>query len=139
MAEITDDVQMADPNDPHGEFKIEIKEWDSISNQIKEVEAHLKVLKGRKKELQKKNIEHMKTHKLDVCNMPNGKISLKTTRTKIPVKKKSIPEKITDFFMQDEKLEEEPASDKAERLYKHVYETNEFRINYRLTRSRPKN
>jgi hypothetical protein len=41
--------------------------------------------------------------------------------------------------MQDEKLEEEPASDKAERLYKHVYETNEFRINYRLTRSRAKN
>ena len=39
----------------------------------------------------------------------------------------------------DEKLEEEPASDKAERLYKHVYETNEFRINYRLTRSRAKN
>ena len=136
MAEITDDVKMADPNDPHGEFKIEIKEWDSISNQIKEVEAHLKVLKKKKKEPQKKNIEHMKTHKLDVCNMAHGKIQLKVSKTKIPVKKKSIPEKITDFFMQDEKLAEEPAADKAERLYKHVYETNEFRINYRLTRSK---
>tara|TARA_X000000950_G_C13692464_1_gene568673 strand:+ start:344 stop:763 length:420 start_codon:yes stop_codon:yes gene_type:complete len=139
MAEIVDDVQMSDPNDPHGEFKVEIKEWDSITNQIKEVEAHLKVLKKRKKDLQKKNIEHMKTHKLDVCNMPDGKICLKTSRTKVPVKKKSIPEKMTDFFMQDEKLAEEPAADKAERLYKHVYETNEFRINYRLTRSRNKN
>ena len=49
MAEITEDVQMSDPNDPHGEFKIEIKEWDSITNQIKEVEAHLKVLKKEKK------------------------------------------------------------------------------------------
>ena len=82
MTEIADDVQMSDPNDPHGEFKIEIKEWDSITNQIKEVEAHLKVLKKRKKDLQKKNIEHMKTHKLDVCNMPDGKICLKTSRTK---------------------------------------------------------
>ena len=54
MTEITDDVQMSDPNDPHGEFKIEIKEWDSITNQIKEVEAHLKVLKKRKKDLQRK-------------------------------------------------------------------------------------
>ena len=49
MTEITDDVQMSDPNDPHGEFKMEIKEWDSITNQIKEVEAHLKVLKKKRK------------------------------------------------------------------------------------------
>tara|TARA_B100000674_G_C37646262_1_gene825744 strand:- start:209 stop:376 length:168 start_codon:yes stop_codon:yes gene_type:complete len=54
MTEITDDVQMSDPNDPHGEFKIEIKEWDSITNQIKEVEAHLKVLKKRKKIFKRK-------------------------------------------------------------------------------------
>ena len=30
MTEITDDVQMSDPNDPHGEFKIEIKEGNYI-------------------------------------------------------------------------------------------------------------
>ena len=52
----------------------------------------------------------MKTHKLDVCNMPDGKICLKTSRTKIPVKKKSIPEKITDFFMQDEKISRRTSS-----------------------------
>ena len=38
MAEITDDVQMADPNDPHGEFKIEIKyenqEFQSNCNEL---------------------------------------------------------------------------------------------------------
>ena len=54
MTDLVQDVPMSDPNDPHGEFKMEIKEWDSITNQIKEVEAHLKVLKKKEKRTSEK-------------------------------------------------------------------------------------
>ena len=122
-------------DDPHAQFRENIREWDQLGNDINEASEHLKVLKARRIELQKLNVSHMAAYQIDVCNLHNGRVHLRESKRAIPVGKKLLPQKMTEFFMREDSSSEGPASVKADRLYKFIYGNPEKKISFNLRRT----
>jgi chaperonin cofactor prefoldin len=124
----------------HENFKVDIQEWDRLNNQIKEFEVNLKRLRDAKKELQEINVKHMVEHEIDVCNLGNGKVILKKTKSKVSVTtKENLPKKIKLYYMNEEHVDETIAEMKAEKLVDFIHSDPEYKESYTLTRSKTRN
>lgn len=127
-------------HDPHGEFKVDVKELSKIEDLVKEYSDLIKKLRVKKEELKKKTINHMITHGIDVAQMSdNDKYSLMTIkRTVNPTTKARLPEKIKLYYIQEEKMKPEKAEKKAKLLTDWIHKSAETKIDQSLRRYKKK-
>lgn len=92
-------------------FKDNILELDNVKKAIKEYKTGLKELCTKEKELQAKSITFMETKGIDVCNMNDGKYTLRhCKRVVVDVKKSNLPGILGDFFMTEKGQSNEEAT-----------------------------
>ena len=121
-------------------FKKDLMEWDRINNLIKEYETNLKELRKEKKKFQENTVNYMAENEIDYANLPDGKITLKTSRTKISVTTKTaLPDKIKNFFIQERNLDETIAKMNADAIVDFIYKNADYKETKTLIRSRKRN
>lgn len=127
-------------HDPHGDFKVDVKELAKIEDMVKEYSMLIKKLRDKKEELKKKTIEHMIEHNIDVAQMSeNDKYSLMMVKRKVnPTTKARLPEKLKVYFIQEEKMKVKEAEKKAKDINDWIHNNAEVMIDQSLRRYRKK-
>jgi hypothetical protein len=98
-------------------FKDNILEWDTLKESCKKYTDGLKSIKLRMKILSDENIKYMTAESLDACNVENGEISLRRTNRKvIDVKRSNLPEILTSFYIDDQKMPKSNAEVMVEKI-----------------------
>lgn len=113
-------------------FKCDVKQFDIIDAEIKELSekvkplhSRIKELKSRKSELQGNICEYMATNDIDECNTKNGKIVYKETKSVKPLTQTDIKESIRSFLADvTPEYTEANSSQKAEMLIEFIYDVN---------------
>jgi len=114
-------------------FRSEVKSYDSldaeikeISDQIKPLNIKLKHLKSKKSELQGNICEFMSKNDIDTCNLKSGRLVYKESTTVKPVSQTDVKDSIVKFFTQNvnDAFDEASPAEKAQALIEFVYETN---------------
>lgn len=119
------------------DFKNNVKEWDKLNTLIKQYEDNLKELRQQKKKIQEVTICYMREHEIDICNLGDGKLACKKSKVKINnTTKKALPEKIRDYFMEKENMDENIANMRAEAIVEYIYSKAEYKENYTLSRTK---
>jgi hypothetical protein len=125
---------------PSPQFVNDLKEWDKVNSLIKQYEGNLKDLRQEKKKLQDSTIVYMTENELDVCNLQDGKIHLKKNRRKVSVMtKKSLPEKIAEFFVEKRNMDPNMAQKHAEEIVEFVDSKATYVESSSLTRTKKRN
>jgi hypothetical protein len=129
-------MNLPDKKNVHGEFIVDVKELVKIDDMITKYNKLIKELKTKKENLRKKTIDHMVKHKLEEARMgQSGKYSLTQRNITInPTTKKRLPDKLKDYFMKEENLDEIKSAERAERIFKWLYDNAEKKIAYSLRR-----
>ena len=124
-------------------FKLELKRFDAIDNEIKEIsgkmkpfQERLKELKNARKELENNICSFMETNEIGECKLQEGALLYKNSKNVIPLKKDTIKENIIKFFNDYDSSDFKGLSseEKAEQLFKFVYENREYKENKQLKR-----
>lgn len=132
---------MADSTINH--FKCEVRRFDTIDTEIKTINEKMKPLQSRLKELKqtKKTLENtichfMETNEIAECKLTEGALLFKESKNVIPLSKESIRQNIMKFFRDyyDDEFKKSSAEEKAESLFKFVYENREYKENKTLKR-----
>ena len=117
-------------------FKNDIRQWDEINNEIKEVEEGLKKLRVKKKEFQERSIIFMKQQEIDACNLGDGKAILKKSKSKVSCTTKSaIHEKIKSYFIKSENMDENIAENRTTKIIDFIYSDPEYKESFILSRT----
>lgn len=126
--------------DPHRGFKDDIKKLAEIEDMLKEYSELMKQLRKKKDSLKEKTIEHMVKYDIDVAQMSEkDKFSLIVVKRKVnPVTKAKLPEKIIEYFVEEEKLKREYAEKKAEKIIEWIYGKADYVMDKSLRRYRKK-
>jgi hypothetical protein len=91
-------------------FKDNILEWNTLKESSKKYADGLKNIRNRMKVLTEENIKFMTAESLDACNVEDGEIALRrTVRKVIDVKRSNLPEILTAFYIEDQKLSPDSA------------------------------
>lgn len=132
---------MADSTIDH--FKCEVRRFDTIDTEIRTINEKMKPLQSRLKELKqtKKTLENticsfMETNEIAECKLSEGALLYKESKNVIPLSKETIRQNIIKFFQENYKDEfkKSSAEEKAESLFKFVYENREYKENKTLKR-----
>lgn len=133
---------MADPSIDH--FKCEVRRFDTIESEIKTINQKLKPLQDRLKELKqsKKTLENticsfMQTNEIAECKLSEGALLFKESKNVVPLSKDAIKMNIIKFFKEnanEDEFKKAKAEDKAETLYKFIYDNREYKQNTGLKR-----
>ena len=132
---------MTDTNVEH--FRCDVRRFDSIDTEIKQINDKMKPLQERLKELRstKKELEgticsFMQTNEIAECKLADGALLYKETKNVVPLSKNAIKENIVKFFQEkiDDEFKKYSAEDKAEALFKFVYDNREYKQNNKLKR-----
>ena len=124
-------------------FKLEVKRFDAIDNEIKEIsgkmkpfQERLKELKNARKELENNICSFMETNEIGECKLQEGALLYKNSKNVIPLKKDTIKENIIKFFNDYDpgNFKSLSSDEKAEQLFKFVYENREYKENKQLKR-----
>lgn len=124
-------------------FKCDVRRFDTIDNEIKEINDKMKPLKDRLKELKdsKKNLENticsfMETNEIGECKLQEGALLFKESKNVIPLKKEDIKNNILKFFNEyyNEEFKKYSPEEKSEALFKFVYENRQYKENKILKR-----
>jgi phosphoenolpyruvate carboxylase len=124
-------------------FKCDVRRFDSIDSEIKSVNDKMKPLKDKLKELRdsKKNLEtticsFMQTNEIGECKLQEGALLFKETKNVVPLSKEAIRTNITNFFSEydNDEFKKYSSEEKAEALFKFVYENREYTENKTLKR-----
>jgi len=124
-------------------FKLEVKRFDAIDNEIKEISSkmkpfqeRLKELKNARKELENNICSFMETNEIGECKLQEGALLYKNSKNVIPLKKDTIKENIIKFFNDYDpgNFKSLSSEEKAEQLFKFVYENREYKENKQLKR-----
>ena len=124
-------------------FKLEVRRFDAIDNEIKEINSkmkpfqeRLKELKNTRKELENNICSFMETNEIGECKLQEGALLYKNSKNVIPLKKDTIKENIIKFFNVYDQSDFKGLSseEKAEQLFKFVYENREYKENKQLKR-----
>ena len=110
-------------------FRCDVREFDDIDNEISKIKEKIKPLNDKIKELKiKKNelesgiCEFMNNNEIDACNLKNGQLKMKETKTVKPLTKASIFDKLNLFFTDSgEQFNSLSAIEKATVLHDYVY------------------
>ena len=132
---------MSDINIDH--FKCEVRRFDTIDYEIKElnekikpIQSRLKELRSTKKELERTICSFMQTNEIAECKLQDGALLYKESNNVLPLSKGGIKENIIKFFKDNinDEFKKLSAEDKAETLFKFVYENREYKQNNTLKR-----
>lgn len=132
---------MADSTIDH--FKCEVRRFDTIDSEIRTINEKMKPLQTRLKELKqtKKTLENticsfMETNEIAECKLSEGALLFKESKNVVPLSKESIRQNIMKFFYDyyDDEFKKSSAEEKAELLFKFVYEIREYKENKTLKR-----
>jgi hypothetical protein len=125
-------------------FKCEVRRFDTIdveirniNNQMKPLQTRLKELKQSKKDLENTICSFMKTNEIAECKLSEGALLFKESKNVVPLSKDAIKQNITLFFKENNNNDEFKklnAEEKAEKLFKFVYENREYKENKTLKR-----
>jgi hypothetical protein len=124
-------------------FKCEVRRFDTIDYEIKElnekikpIQARLKELRSTKKELEGTICSFMQTNEIAECKLADGALLYKESKNIVPLSKVGIKENIIKFFKEiaSDEFKKQSAEDKAETLFKFVYENREYKQNNTLKR-----
>lgn len=114
-------------------FRTEVKSYDSLDSEIKELtdrikplNLKLKELKTKKSELQGNICEYMAKNDIDTCNLKSGRLVYKESKSVKPVTQTDVKDSIIKFFTQevDEAFDDATSSEKAQALIEFIYEKN---------------
>lgn len=126
--------------EPHEEFKNDIQEWNRVDALIKQFEGNLKQLRQEKKAIQEVTVKYMAENDIDACNLGDGKVILKKSKSKISqTTKTALPEKVCLYFKQEENMDENIAKMRTERLVNFIYSNPEYKESLTLTRTKKRN
>lgn len=122
----------------HENFKIDVKELAQLEDKLKEYAALIKKLKDKKEEIKKRTIEHMIKYNIDIAQMSeNDKYSLMTVKRKVnPATKKKLPERISEYFITEDNMNETKAKKKSKEMVEWIYNTTEVTTDQSLRRYR---
>lgn len=124
--------------DPHNEFRVDIKELARIEDLITEYNNLIKKLRTKKMQLRKKTIQHMERHDIGIAKMkPDGsdKFNLVKVKNKVnPMTKKRLPDRIKDYFVTVDKLNQYEAKKKADSIIQWLNENTEYTVTTGLRR-----
>ena len=132
---------MADSTIDH--FKCEVRRFDTIDSEIRTISEKMKPLQSRLKELKqtKKTLENticsfMETNEIAECKLSEGALLYKESKNVIPLSKEAIRQNIIKFFQENynDEFKKSNAEEKAETLFKFVYENREYKENKTLKR-----
>uniref|UniRef100_A0A6C0LEE6 Uncharacterized protein n=1 Tax=viral metagenome TaxID=1070528 RepID=A0A6C0LEE6_9ZZZZ len=132
---------MADSTIDH--FKCEVRRFDTIDTEIRNINGKMKPLQSRLKELKntKKTLEEticsfMETNEIAECKLTEGALLFKESKNILPLSKESIRQNIMKFFQDyyNDEFKKSSAEEKAESLFKFVYENREYKENKTLKR-----
>ena len=94
-------------NDELKLFKVQVKQWLDIDQQIMEKEKEIKELKKLKnKTLEPKITSFMRSYNISDLNTDNGKIKCNQRNTKKPLNKHNIRENLTQVIQNNEQIEQ---------------------------------
>lgn len=94
------------------EFKKEVQDWMQLDNDMKRLEAALKLRRTKKKDLNLKILDFMDRFNIEDLNTKHGVIRYKKTYVKEPLSQKKIKEKLQEIFKDDKEN-----SDKVEKIF----------------------
>ena len=132
---------MADSSIDH--FKCDVRRFDTIDTEINTINQKMKPLQTRLKELKqnKKTLENticsfMETNEIAECKVSEGALLFKESKNVLPLSKGSIRQNIVVFFQDyyNDEFKKSNAEEKAESLFKFVYENREYKENKTLKR-----
>ena len=124
-------------------FKCDVRRFDTIDGEIKTINDKMKPLKDRLKELRdsKKSLENticsfMETNEIGECKLQEGALLFKETKNVIPLSKEAVRNNICKFFNDyyDDEFKRYKPEEKADALFKFVYENREYKENKTLKR-----
>ena len=94
------------PKDQLECFKVNVKEWLDVDEQIRELEKQIKELKAtRNKKLEPKITGFMRSFNISDLNTDSGKLRCNERNTKAPVSKKSIKESLEKVLTSTEQID----------------------------------
>jgi flagellar basal body-associated protein FliL len=109
------------------EFKNYVKAWMDIDNSVKKLQALVKERNSMKQEITSRITNFMKKYNIEELNTREGKIKFSVRKTKVPVKKTDIKNKLIEYF---------PQAQAAEDLANKVFESNQYTEKQSLRRCR---
>ena len=124
-------------------FKCDVRRFDSIDNEIKTITDKMKPLQTKLKELKqtRKTLEgticsFMKTNEIGECKLEEGALLYKESKNVVPLSKEMIKDNIIKFFKDEysDEFKKSSADEKANTLFKFVYENREYKENKSLKR-----
>ena len=124
-------------------FKCDVRRFDTIDYEMKEINEKMKPLQDRLKELRstRKELEgticsFMQTNEIAECKLADGALLYKESKNVIPLSKAGIKDNIIKFFKENanDEFKKLSAEDKADTLFKFVYENREYKQNNSLKR-----
>jgi len=94
------------PKDQLECFKVNVKEWLDVDEQIRDLEKQIKELKStRNKKLEPKITGFMRSFNISDLNTDSGKLRCNERNTKTPVSKKSIKESLEKVLTSTEQID----------------------------------
>jgi len=94
------------PKDQLECFKVNVKEWLDVDEQIRELEKQIKELKTtRNKKLEPKITGFMRSFNISDLNTDSGKLRCNERNTRAPVSKKSIKESLEKVLTSTEQID----------------------------------
>ena len=114
-------------------FRTEVKSFDTIdseikqlSDQIKPLNLKLKDLKSKKSEMQGNICEYMAKNDIDTCNLKSGRLVYKESKAVKPVTQTDVKESIVKFFTHEtgDEFDDLNSTQKAQTLIDFIYEQN---------------
>lgn len=114
-------------------FRTDVKSYDTLELEIKELTERikplnlkLKELKTKKSELQGNICEYMAKNDIDTCNLKTGRLVYKEAKSVKPVTQSDVKDSINKFFTQEsqDNFNKLNPTEKAETLIEYIYETN---------------
>ena len=94
------------PKDQLNCFKVNVKEWLDVDEQIRELEKQIKELKAtRNKKLEPKITGFMRSFNISDLNTDSGKLRCNERNTRAPVSKKSIKESLEKVLTSTEQID----------------------------------
>lgn len=114
-------------------FRTEVKSYDSLDAEIKDItdkikplNLKLKDLKSKKSELQGNICEYMAQNDIDTCNLKSGRLVYKESKAVKPVTQADVKDSIIKFYTQEleDSFSKLSSAKQAEILIEFIYEKN---------------
>jgi predicted nucleic acid-binding Zn-ribbon protein len=117
-------------------FKCDVRRYDTIDSEIKNIndrikplQLKLKELKDSKKQLEGNICSFMQTNDIGECKLLEGALVYKESKNVVPLSKNGIKENLLKFFTEKSNLDDFKKAtneEKAEILFSYVYDNREY-------------